>query len=57
MKLKILINYNNETGNELYSVSLISDITDWIDSFPSLEEAIMFCDSNNYTIEKFRKTF
>jgi hypothetical protein len=54
--MKVIINNNDETGKELFSVSLIDDPENWIQSFKTLRTAIRFCDKEGYVIQKFRRT-
>ena len=53
---KVIINNNNETGKELFSIALIEEPEDWIQSFKTLKTAIRFCAKEGYVIQKFRRT-
>jgi hypothetical protein len=53
---KVIINNNDEIGNELFSISLIEDPEDWIQSFKTLKTAIRFCHKEGFEIDKFRRT-
>lgn len=47
----VLINLNDETGKNQYSVEFANNIRDWLDSFNTLEEAIQFIKENNYSFD------
>lgn len=53
-----LINLNDETGGDLYSVECEDDVGNWIDSFLTLEAAVDFiiCIPMEYTKANFRDT-
>ena len=40
--MRALINLNDETGKDLYSVECDDDIGNWLESFDTLEEAEYF---------------
>jgi hypothetical protein len=43
---EVLINLNNETGQDFYSVEPKDDVGNWIDSFFDLTEALHFISTN-----------
>ena len=45
---RVLINYNDEAGCDLYSVEYDYDPGNWIDSFGKLEMAMQFIVDSNF---------
>ena len=50
---KVCINFNNETGKDIYSVEYVDDIGNWIDSFLTQDEAEVFIKSNNLGYDSY----
>ena len=48
----VLIHYNNETGNWIYSIAPINDPSNWIESYTCKEAAYRYCKVNCYNIIK-----
>lgn len=46
-----LIHRNDEAGVDQFSVERASDIGNWLNSLPRLEEAIGFIEKNGYTYD------
>lgn len=53
--MNIIINYNNELGYYVYVICDYDDPEEWLESFKSYEDAIQYCNNNNYNIIKFIK--
>jgi hypothetical protein len=54
-----LIHFNDEAGPDQYSVEMADDVGNWIDSFPSMMEAILFIRSSGFSydpVSGFRDT-
>ena len=53
-----LINFNDETGKDIYSVELEEDVGNWLDSFEFLWQAIHYIAHNGlqYDFNGFRDT-
>jgi hypothetical protein len=47
---KAIIAYNNDVGLWQWSIGLVGEWGDWIDSFPTKEKAIDFCNEHGYEI-------
>jgi hypothetical protein len=48
MKVKII--YTTERGHIEYAVVLAQDEDDWLDAFPSIQEAQHYCVMNDLTV-------
>jgi hypothetical protein len=51
--MKVNIVYNNDAGNWQYSIACSVCSGCWMDSFPTLEEAISFCEYHRLTIVEY----
>lgn len=57
--MKVLINLNDEAGVEFYSVEPAHDVGNWLNSFPSMVEALQYIRANGFEYDNangFRDT-
>lgn len=54
-KEPVIIHYNQETGDWLYSISVVNDPGFWLDAFKTKKAAETFCKKHNLSIVNFIK--
>lgn len=55
----VLVNYNDETGEPLYSVEAADDVGNWLESFDSFDDAFEYIQEHEYEynhVTDFRDT-
>jgi len=52
-KEQVYIHHNNELGDWVWAVGLVSDTGFWLDAFPTKKEAVEFCKKKKLPIKEY----